>query len=144
MTLFLPFQNGEKVIFTAETVAQRNGTVVAKQALRWSGISTSSAGGEAGSEKDQKHLLSREGAKKKKRQGSIRSYQEGRLQRPGVAQGLVLLVLGVVNIVGMRVGRIGQGRWEDKRIRGDRERRLNIFQYDTSRGGHNQAETTKL
>jgi len=34
MTLSLPFQNGEKVIFTAETVAQRNGTVAAKQVLR--------------------------------------------------------------------------------------------------------------
>ena len=34
MSLFLPFQNGEKVIFTAETVAQWNGTVAAKQALR--------------------------------------------------------------------------------------------------------------
>jgi len=34
MTLFVPFQNGEKVIFTAEAVAQRNGTVVTKQALR--------------------------------------------------------------------------------------------------------------
>jgi len=33
MALFLPFQNGEKVVFTAETVVQRNGTVVAKQAL---------------------------------------------------------------------------------------------------------------
>jgi len=33
MTLFLPFQNGEKIIFTAETITQRNGTVVAKQAL---------------------------------------------------------------------------------------------------------------
>jgi len=37
MTLFLPFQNGE-VIFTAETVAQRNGTIVAKQALKFSNI----------------------------------------------------------------------------------------------------------
>jgi len=33
MTLFLPFQNGERVTFTAETVAQRNGTVAAKEAL---------------------------------------------------------------------------------------------------------------
>ena len=33
MTFFLPFQSGEKVIFTAETVAQRNGIVIAKQAL---------------------------------------------------------------------------------------------------------------
>ena len=33
MVLFLPFQNGEKIIFTAETVALRNGTVVTKQAL---------------------------------------------------------------------------------------------------------------
>jgi len=30
MTPFLPFQNGEKVIFTAETIVQRNGSVVAK------------------------------------------------------------------------------------------------------------------
>jgi len=34
MSLFLPFQNGEKVIFTAETVAQQNGTVESKQALK--------------------------------------------------------------------------------------------------------------
>ena len=33
MILSLPFQNGEKVIFTAEMVAQRNGTVAVKQAL---------------------------------------------------------------------------------------------------------------
>jgi len=33
MTLFLRIQSGEKVTFTAETVVQRNGTVVAKQAL---------------------------------------------------------------------------------------------------------------
>ena len=31
--LFLPFQNGRKPIFTAETVAQRNGPIFAKQAL---------------------------------------------------------------------------------------------------------------
>ena len=33
MALFLPFQNGEKIIFTAETVAQPNGLIFAKQAL---------------------------------------------------------------------------------------------------------------
>ena len=33
IALFLPFQGGEKVIFTAETVAQRNGPIFAKQAL---------------------------------------------------------------------------------------------------------------
>lgn len=33
MAPFLPFQSQEKVIFTAGTAAQRNGTVVAKQAL---------------------------------------------------------------------------------------------------------------
>ena len=43
MALFLPFQNGEKVIFTVETVAERNGPISAKQALRerrWSLIIT--------------------------------------------------------------------------------------------------------
>ena len=34
IALFLPFRNGEKAIFTAETVAQRNGPIVAKQAHR--------------------------------------------------------------------------------------------------------------
>ena len=34
MALFLPFQNGEKVIFTAETVAQRKGHIFAKQGFR--------------------------------------------------------------------------------------------------------------
>ena len=33
MTLFLPFQNGENAIFTAETFAQQNGPIFAKQAL---------------------------------------------------------------------------------------------------------------
>jgi len=32
--LFLPFQNERKPIFTAETVAQRNSPIFAKQALR--------------------------------------------------------------------------------------------------------------
>ena len=30
IALFLPFRNGEKAIFTVETVAQRNGPIVAK------------------------------------------------------------------------------------------------------------------
>ena len=34
MTLSLPFQNGEKAIFTAETVAQRNSPIFTKQALK--------------------------------------------------------------------------------------------------------------
>ena len=33
MTLFLPFQNRENVLFTAETVAQRRGPMFAKQAV---------------------------------------------------------------------------------------------------------------
>jgi len=33
IALFLPFQNGEKAIFTAERIAQRNGLVFDKQAL---------------------------------------------------------------------------------------------------------------
>ena len=37
MAPFLPFQSGEEVVFTAETVAQQNGTVVAKQALKFMG-----------------------------------------------------------------------------------------------------------
>ena len=34
MTLSLPFQNGEKAIFTTETVAQRNSPIFTKQALK--------------------------------------------------------------------------------------------------------------
>jgi len=37
MAPFLPFQSGEEVVFTAETVAQQNGTIVAKQALKFMG-----------------------------------------------------------------------------------------------------------
>ena len=33
IALFLPFRNGEKPIFTAETVAERNGPIFGKQAL---------------------------------------------------------------------------------------------------------------
>lgn len=42
MSLFLPFQNGEKIILTAEAATQRNGTAVAKQALRLPGLCPSS------------------------------------------------------------------------------------------------------
>ena len=34
MALFFPFQNGGKVISTAEAVAQRNGPIFAKKGLR--------------------------------------------------------------------------------------------------------------
>ena len=34
MALFLPFQNGKNSLFTVETVAERNGPIFAKQALR--------------------------------------------------------------------------------------------------------------
>ena len=37
MTLFLPFQNGKNALFTVETVAERNGPIFAKQALREGG-----------------------------------------------------------------------------------------------------------
>ena len=33
MALFLPFQNGKNSLFTVETVAERNGLIIAKQAL---------------------------------------------------------------------------------------------------------------
>ena len=33
ITLFLPFQNREKVLFTAETVTQQNGPMFAKQTI---------------------------------------------------------------------------------------------------------------
>ena len=33
IVFFLPFQNGRKAIFTAETVPQRNGPIFAEQAL---------------------------------------------------------------------------------------------------------------
>ena len=32
MAISLPFQNGEKILFTVETVAERNGPIFAKQA----------------------------------------------------------------------------------------------------------------